>query len=318
MSKCIDLSGRSFGSWTVLSRAPSQNGRTTWNCQCICGVTKDVSSISLRKGTSTSCGCSHSKENLVGRNFGELTVLSFDGFIKGNPKWICTCSCGSVVSLFENSLRSGRKHCNSYLHNPNIGLKYGKLTITPHYISTGRSRKYLCQCDCGNTTYSTISNLISGNTKSCGCMSLESRKSSITHGMSGSRIYNIWQKMISRCERPGDPSFKKYGAKGITVCESWHDFNSFYSWSISNGYSDALTIDRKDGALGYCPENCRWATYHEQANNTKSNVLYYYNGHTYTLAELAREYNLPYKRLHQRVRVRGWSLDRALSKKEGE
>lgn len=91
-----------------------------------------------------------------------------------------------------------------------------------------------------------------------------------THGMSNSRLYVIWRGMRTRCHSPGHPVFKHYGGRGIVVCQEWRDsFESFYSWAMSAGYCDDLTIDRIDTLGNYEPSNCRWATRSQQMKNTR-------------------------------------------------
>lgn len=99
----------------------------------------------------------------------------------------------------------------------------------------------------------------------------------------------------------------------MDVCEEWQNsFLTFKEWAMANGYKDTLTIDRIDSKKGYCPENCRWATYKEQNNNTSKNVYLSFNGETHTVKQWADKNcvsaNMLYKRLY-----RGWDTQKTLT-----
>lgn len=99
--------------------------------------------------------------------------------------------------------------------------------------------------------------------------------------------YNSWRCMMSRCYRIKDCSYKYYGARGIKVCEEWHDISKFEEWVKKNPYSKGMTLDRIDTNADYCPENCRWATMKTQCNNRNNTLFVSYNGETHTLSEWA-------------------------------
>lgn len=178
----------------------------------------------------------------------------------------------------------------------------------------GKNSFWLCECSCDNHTRKIIArhSLVSGNSKSCGCLSAEETSKRIsTHKMSGSRLHNIWKSMKERCYNINHNQYKDYGGRGISICEEWKDnFISFYNWAISNGYSDDLTIDRIDNNKNYCPENCKWSTRKEQNNNQRTNHLLTYNHKTQTMAQWAEEIGLNPHTLQTRI-SRGWSVQDA-------
>lgn len=108
------------------------------------------------------------------------------------------------------------------------------------------------------------------------------------HGGKGTKLYQVWCAMKQRCENPNSKQYKWYGAKGVSVCAEWeHDYAAFRDWAYSNGYKEGLTIDRVDTSGNYCPQNCRWATKKEQANNQTTTIKFEYNGVEKTLHEWA-------------------------------
>lgn len=135
------------------------------------------------------------------------------------------------------------------------------------------------------------------------------------HGMSHTRLYRIRNSMQQRCENPKSISYKRYGARGITLCEEWRQsFQAFYAWAMSHGYADNLTIERIDNDGNYCPENCRWATVKEQQNHTSYNRLITYHGETHNVTQWAEILGIPRTALYNRIR-RSWDIEKALTPK---
>ena len=131
-------------------------------------------------------------------------------------------------------------------------------------------------------------------------------------GESKTRLYKLWCGMIDRCENPKASSFDNYGKRGISVCDEWHNFGVFREWAMTNGYADGFTIDRVDNDDGYSPENCRWATWKEQANNRRSNRKIEYNGETKNISEWAEFFGIDLKRFNSAIQ-RGRSIEQILS-----
>lgn len=123
-----------------------------------------------------------------------------------------------------------------------VGNTYGKLTVLDEYKKIPNGTKWKCLCECGNETFVYRGKLTTGHTKSCGCLT------STLGGLSNHRIYQKWWSIKERCYSPNHASYHNYGAKGIKLCDEWHDFKLFYDWSIDNGFKEGLTIDRKDSS----------------------------------------------------------------------
>jgi len=195
-----------------------------------------------------------------------------------------------------------------------IGQKINHLTILEQYGRTKHGmRKFKCLCDCGRITYGTIAHIMNGTKKSCGCIKFKYGKDPVYK----SKLYDIWIAMNDRCRNPNNPSFKRYGGRGIHVCDEWSlDYGAFKDWAISNGYCEGLSIDRVDNSCGYSPDNCRWVSRKIQQNNMSSNRLIEFNGETKTLSQWAERLGIKPSTLS--LRLKNWSLERALTEARHE
>lgn len=125
-------------------------------------------------------------------------------------------------------------------------------------------------------------------------------------------LYGTWLQMIRRCENPKQNHYDRYGGRGISVCEEWHDFWKFVAWSDSiGGRPDGYTLDRKDNNGNYEPSNCRWADQATQKRNTSSNVIIEYKGVSKTLVDWSAETGIHHQTLLNRYN-RGWSAEKII------
>lgn len=189
------------------------------------------------------------------------------------------------------------------------GQKFGNLTVTPIYYVQDGHAYWLCRCECGEVKFVRGSHMTSGNVSSCGCT-----KGNIKHRESKTRLYHIWNGMRERCFNENIPDYSRYGGRGIYVCPEWAVYENFRDWALANGYADNLSIDRIDNNSNYCPENCRWATAKQQANNTRKTRLITYNGETHSVSEWARILNIKQSTLSMRINKYGWSVEKAFGK----
>jgi hypothetical protein len=154
-----------------------------------------------------------------------------------------------------------------------VGKKYGNLTVLRDdfyvYYKSGKCKKGLFKCDCGALKEIRMSSVVKGETSSCGCIFLAKLSQRNTkHGLSKHPLYRKWLSMKNRCYIKSNVEYKNYGGRGISVCDEWKDdFKAFFDWSINNGYSEKLTIDRVDVNGNYSPYNCVYIPMHQQYNN---------------------------------------------------
>lgn len=164
-----------------------------------------------------------------------------------------------------------------------LELRFGRLLVLDTWNekhSTG-SKMWVCHCDCGTECFVPARYLLSGGTKSCGCLRRERLQvkgkdhPAYKHGHSPagekqSPTYHSYQAMMARCYDETSIGYRSYGAKGVRVCARWKA--SFANFLADMGVRpEGKTLDRKDPFKGYNPKNCKWSTREEQDSNKRSN-----------------------------------------------
>lgn len=182
------------------------------------------------------------------------------------------------------------------------GRRYGELTVIGRSETVYRHRrKWICRCDCGETTEVLAYTLSCGDTTTCG--KHRSKQYIVAKGQPNplkrkypegadtkSRLWTVYRSMHMRCEKPSHAAYPRYGGRGIKICADWsHNFGAFSAWALANGYSDDLTLDRIDNDKGYQPDNCRWITRAEQSLNKRDNILVTAFGETKPLSAWTRD-----------------------------
>lgn len=180
-------------------------------------------------------------------------------------------------------------------------------------------------CVCGKDVYLPANKVNSFHTKSCGCKSKEfiSNKNS-THRLSKHPLFKVWANIISRCYAEYSSKYKRYGARGVRMCDLWkNNFIEFYNWALSNGWERGMQIDKdlipkKLGipALLYSPETCCIVTNKQNCNERSTNRKIEYNGEVKTISEWADFCGI--KQGLMRYRIDKWGIEKAISKPKGD
>lgn len=200
-----------------------------------------------------------------------------------------------------------------------VGQKFNRLTVLSEHTTRSKwgAVKHLCKCDCGKEVIVSGTNLKSGNTKSCGCYAIEKiterGHNNATHRKSRNKIYKVYYTMIRRCYNPKCERYTIYGKKGIKVCYRWlESFENFYK-DMGDRPNDNYSLERINNEGDYCPENCRWATLEEQANNKRTNHIIEYKGLKYTMANFCKLTGMKYELLHSRIHYAKWDIEKTLN-----
>lgn len=198
------------------------------------------------------------------------------------------------------------------------GQRFGMLVARRIVARSRRGPVWEFGCDCGGKTERISTLVVSGHTRSCGCLKsshLADRNRSHGEATRGrpTKEYRAWAAMIRRCYDAGQKFYRNYGGRGITVCDRWRESFDAFLADMGRAPSGRHTVDREDNDKGYEPSNCRWATRIQQARNTRRNRLLTLNGETMTLGEWSARTGIHYVTLISRLDRLGWSLEKTLS-----
>ncbi len=260
----------------------------------------------------------------IGKQYGHLTVIGQSKNSSIPNAFDFRCECGAIVSYAPDRVISGgQKSCGKCQfsrvqtrpHNDlekYIGKTKNLLTVIGYSkLPSDKKWRLDCQCQCGNTSRLFPYQFDNGSVKSCGCLRKDNHKT--IDSRAKHPLYGLWFQMINRCENPNHIKYYRYGARGIKVCDEWHDFWKFVEWSDSvGGRPKGCTIDRINNDGNYEPSNCRWATSFQQSINKSSTRILEYNGEKKSIAEWSASTGLSWALIHGRV-SRGWSAEKALT-----
>lgn len=253
---------------------------------------------------------------VITMKYGKLTILEIKDVVNKKRRCVAKCDCGTIKEYQLDNIKTGNTTscgCSRQVNSDIIGQKFGMLTVLSYSHSKNRKTYWLCKCDCGNEKVLRLDSFKTNRehkTVSCGCYNKIKAKST-THGLSDTKLYHVWASMKDRCLNPNNKHYSRYGGRGIQIYPEWFDYNNFYTWSMSNGYEDGLSIDRIDNNGNYEPNNCKWTTQYTQNRNTSRNRMYQINGEYLCVTDIANKYNIKRTTLNARLN-RGVPIEEAI------
>lgn len=182
-----------------------------------------------------------------------------------------------------------------------IGSAFHRLTVLDSFVDSGRT---ICKvrCSCGVEKSVRQSDLRSGRTKSCGCLSREvATVLNTKHGMRATPGYDAWVNMKRRSTNPKSKDWPSYGGRGITCSDSWLNLENFLA---DMGQPEkGMQLDRIDNDKGYSKENCRWTTPSKNQRNKRNTVFIMYQGKSIPLSDASDLSGIHRKTLSERMKM---------------
>jgi hypothetical protein len=170
-------------------------------------------------------------------------VNGFNNYLIYNNGIVFSKNRSKIKNLYE---LGGRRKVNLF-KNGIAKSFYIDYLVATHFIDNHNNYRHIIHKD-GNKLNNNYSNLE------------WSKYGTTHHGMSGTKIYGIWEAMKQRCLNFNDKGYVNYGGRGITVFEDWMSPIPFIEWAINNGYKEGLEIDRINNNGNYEPNNCRFVS----------------------------------------------------------
>lgn len=194
-----------------------------------------------------------------------------------------------------------------------IGDKFYNFTIEKifdDYEHKNKGKFCLAKCICGTEKVLPLYYIVSGDSKSCGCLRGKGNTKKYKN------VYDIWRMMKKRCFDKNAKEYINYGKRGITICPDWLEYETFLDWALENGYEKGLSIERIDNNGNYCPQNCKWIPLEKQARNRRNNHFITYAGKTKCLAEWAEIVGINQDVIKDRLNRYNWTIEEALGFKK--
>lgn len=221
------------------------------------------------------------------------------------------------MSNFIDILEIGHPVTFPTIHNfvDITGKVYNRLTAIEYRGKKRKASYWLFQCyeKCKKLKVSRAADVKNGKIKSCGCLQSENTtKMKTKHGLRYTPEYKTYLDMYARCYNPNNKAYKYYGGRGIKISDEWLNSIETFCSEMGPKPSPKHSIERIDVNGNYCKENCRWATYKEQANNRSNNHFIEYNGETKTASQWGEIFKIHPTVITGRLKL-GWSVEDALN-----
>jgi len=242
--------------------------------------------------------------NLAGKRFGKISVGTLHSTTLQGRKWNVICDCGNRFLMFSKKIKKSCPKCAIKQRGIDLrldltGETFGRWKVDSFSYSDGQTL-WLCTCVCGTKRTIHAGDLRTGHSKSCGCINRDNPPGK-RHGMTDTRFYSTWVKMLRRTRNKNSRDFYYYGAKGIKTCKRWYVFDTFMQ-DMWVGYQDAsnkfgeknVSLERIDVFGDYTPENCKWIDISEQARNKRNTLWVVFKGEKICLKQFSRLIGQPY------------------------